>query len=136
MPIILSGICLIILSGMVCLFIRGAKVSLRFGCAGLILGSVAGIIPALNVLLTGNTISLKIPWQVPYGSFYIELDGLSALFLILVLLLCSAAAVYGCGYMLSYKERRLGIPTFFFNLLAASMAMVVMARNSILFLAA
>ncbi|MFA5291889.1 MAG: proton-conducting transporter membrane subunit [Phycisphaerae bacterium] len=136
MSVILTGIGLIILTGLISLFIRDAKSSTRFGAVGVILGSVISIVPAIKVLCSGNAISLKVPWQVPYGSFYVELDSISALFLIPVLLICSIAAVYGCGYMLAYKNRRLGIPTFFFNILAASMAMVVMARNSILFLAA
>lgn len=134
MSVILAGIGLILLTGFISLFIRDAKNSTRFGTAGVILGSVTGIIPAVQVLCSGNAISLKIPWQVPYGSFYVEIDSLSALFLIPVFLICSIAAVYGCGYLSAYKDRRLGIPTFFFNTLAASMAMVVMARNSILFL--
>lgn len=93
-----------------------------------------GLYGAGYVLLSGTILSLDLPWQVPYGAFHIELDRLSSLFLMPLFVVCSVAAVYGCGYMAAYKDRRLGVPAFFFNLLTAAMAMVVLARNSILFL--
>lgn len=136
MSIALVGILLIIVTGFVCLFIQDGKKCTRFGAAGMIAGSAMGLAAAIRVLWSGTAISLNVPWQVPYGSFYVEMDGLSALFLIPVFIVCSIAAVYGCGYMTAFKDRRLGIPTFFFNLLAAGMAMVVMARNGVLFLVA
>ncbi|MBN1803756.1 MAG: hypothetical protein JW837_00765 [Sedimentisphaerales bacterium] len=136
MSVILASICIIILTGFVSLFITNAKRCVRFGAAGIIAGSVPAVAVVIKVLYSGTEISLKIPWQVPYGSFYIVLDSVSSLFLIAVLLICSAAAIYGCEYMMAYKERRLGIPTFFFNMLTAGMAIVVIARNSVLFLVA
>lgn len=134
MTILLAGISLIIFSGFVSLFIKDGKTCTRFGAAGVIAGSLAALSTAINVLFSGETISLRIPWQVPYGSFYVAVDSISALFLIIIFAGCSIAAVYGCGYMAGYKNRRLSGATFFFNMLAASMAMVVMARNGVLFL--
>ncbi|OHB55734.1 MAG: hypothetical protein A2Y12_11420 [Planctomycetes bacterium GWF2_42_9] len=134
MPVALTGLCVIALAGLIALFIKNEKHCVRFGAAGVIVGSVISLIPALKVLISGNVISFVAPWQVPYGSFYVELDSISALFLIPVLLISSIISLYGCGYMLAYKNRRLGSATFFFNMLVVGMAMVVMARNSILFL--
>jgi formate hydrogenlyase subunit 3/multisubunit Na+/H+ antiporter MnhD subunit len=134
MPVALTGLCIIALAGLLALFIKTEKHCVRFGAAGVIVGSVISLIPALKTLISGNVISLIVPWQVPCGSFYVEIDSISALFLIPVLLISSIISIYGCGYMLAYKDRRLGVPTFFFNMLVVGMAMVVMARNSILFL--
>ncbi|HBG25724.1 MAG: hypothetical protein A2Y10_20400 [Planctomycetes bacterium GWF2_41_51] len=134
MIILLAGLGFIIFTGIASLFIKDGKTCTRFGAAGVIIGSLAAVTTAIKVLFSGETISFKIPWQVPYGSFYIVIDSISALFLIIVFMACSIAAVYGCGYMAGYKQRRLSAPTFFFNMLVASMAMVVMARNGVLFL--
>lgn len=134
MAFILTGLGLIAASGFLCLFIRNGKLCTRIGAAGVVAGSMLGLAAAVQILLSGTILTLNLPWQVPYGAFHIELDMLSSLFLIPLFAVCSAAAVYGCGYMAAYKDRRLGIPAFFFNLLTASMAMVVLARNSILFL--
>ncbi|HOL31057.1 MAG TPA: proton-conducting transporter membrane subunit [Anaerohalosphaeraceae bacterium] len=134
MAFILYGIGLIAASGFLCLFIRNGRICTRIGAAGVLAGSLLGLYGAGYVLLSGTILSLDLPWQVPYGAFHIELDRLSSLFLMPLFVVCSVAAVYGCGYMAAYKDRRLGVPAFFFNLLTAAMAMVVLARNSILFL--
>jgi formate hydrogenlyase subunit 3/multisubunit Na+/H+ antiporter MnhD subunit len=65
------------------------------------------------------------------------LDPLSAFFLLPALVLAGLAAIYGSHYMQAFADRRsLGAPTFFFNLLIASMLLVLIARNGLLFLVA
>ncbi|MBI3795347.1 MAG: hydrogenase, partial [Deltaproteobacteria bacterium] len=52
-------------------------------------------------------------------------------------LLSALAAIYGGTYLLAYREEKsLGAPWFFFTLLVASMVLVVIARNGVLFLVA
>jgi formate hydrogenlyase subunit 3/multisubunit Na+/H+ antiporter MnhD subunit len=76
-------------------------------------------------------------WDVPYGSLFFELDPLSGFFLIPVFLLCALAAIYGAEYLEEYRGRKaLAPPWFFFNLLVASMVVVILARNGVLFLMA
>ena len=76
-------------------------------------------------------------WDVPYGSLFLELDPLSGFFLIPVFVLCALAAVYGADYLEAYRGRKaLAPPWFFFNLLVASMVVVILARNGVLFLMA
>ena len=80
---------------------------------------------------------LRLPWEVPYGSFFVALDALSAFFLLPIFLLSAVAAVYGSEYLQVYREtKHLGASWFFFNGLVASMTLVVIARNGILFLMA
>jgi hydrogenase-4 component B len=81
--------------------------------------------------------SLRMAWDVPYGSLYLRLDALSAFFLVPIFLICALAALYGTEYLEAYRERKsLASAWFFLNLLAASMTVVVLANNAVLFLVA
>jgi hydrogenase-4 component B len=117
------------------------------GVGGAVSGSLLAALPALLVLaragldLPGPTIlSFRHAWDVPYGAFHLEIDPLSAVFLLVVLGVSGAAAVYGGEYLAHGAEargpRRTASAWFFFNLLVAAMALVVVARNGILFLIA
>ena len=65
-----------------------------------------------------------------------EIDALSAVFVVAIALVTMLAAVYGGEYLRRrYAGRKnLGVSWFFFNLLTASMLLVVVARNGVLFL--
>jgi hydrogenase-4 component B len=79
----------------------------------------------------------RVAWQVPFGSFFVQLDALAAFFLLPILGLAAVAALYGGKYLMAYRSRKnLGAAWFFFNLLVASMVMVTLAQNGILFLLA
>ncbi|MDR3554401.1 MAG: proton-conducting transporter membrane subunit, partial [Syntrophobacteraceae bacterium] len=105
------------------------------GCCGAVLGSLAGLLEAVRVLSAGHTEQIRWEWDVPYGSFFVRIDALSALFLIPIFILCAVAGLYSLGYMKGYAGRKnLGAYWFFFNGLAASMAMVAVAANGVLFL--
>jgi len=107
------------------------------GVSGILIGCVCGIIPAVSVVLGEPSQSLRMAWDVPYGSLFLELDPLSGFFLIPVFLLCALAAIYGAEYLEAYRGRKaLAAPWFFFNLLVASMVVVILARNGVLFLMA
>ena len=108
-----------------------------FGVGGTLIGCLYGIIPAVRVALGQPSQSLRMAWDVPYGSLFLELDPLSGFFLIPVFLLCALAAIYGAEYLEEYRGRKaLAPPWFFFNLLVASMVIVILARNGVLFLMA
>jgi formate hydrogenlyase subunit 3/multisubunit Na+/H+ antiporter MnhD subunit len=107
------------------------------GAGGLILGSLCGIIPATQVALGAPPQSLRIAWDVPYGSLYLHLDALAAFFLVPIFLLCAVAALYGAEYLEEYRGKKALAPSWFFmNVLAASMVVVVLAHNAVLFLMA
>jgi formate hydrogenlyase subunit 3/multisubunit Na+/H+ antiporter MnhD subunit len=113
---------------------RGATIC---GAGGVLIGCVCGIIPVLRVALGEPSQSIRMAWDVPYGSLFLELDPLSGFFLIPVFVLCALAAIYGADYLEAYRGRKtLAAPWFFFNLLVASMVVVILARNGILFLMA
>ena len=108
-----------------------------FGAGSVVIAAVLGCIPAVQVLLGGAAVQLRFPWSMPFGEFFIELDPLSAWFLLPTLLLSALSAVYGVGYMRTWQGRRsLGPSWFFYCLLVLGMMLVLLARNAVLFLIA
>lgn len=134
----LSAMGILCFFGLISLLARGnPRLSNALGAGGAILGCLIGLVPASGILWTGKAQEIRCAWSVPYGSFFVRVDSLSALFLIPIFTLCGLSALYGYEYMRSCKDRqRLGEFWFFFNILAASMAMVATAANAVLFLTA
>jgi formate hydrogenlyase subunit 3/multisubunit Na+/H+ antiporter MnhD subunit len=117
--------------------LRRPQLCTVLGATGAVLGCTLCLVPVLRVLLTAKTEAVHLPWSVPYGSLAVALDPLSAFFAAPLLLVCGLGAVYGGPYLLSHREQKsLGIPWFFYNILTASMLLVLTARNGVLFLAA
>ncbi|MFZ5563178.1 MAG: proton-conducting transporter membrane subunit [Thermodesulfobacteriota bacterium] len=113
---------------------RGAS---RIGMATAVAGAVPAVATAVMLLITGAGDSLRLPWPVPFGSFYIALDPLSAFFVLTISLICALAAIYGSAYLDAWRgKKNLGMAWCFFNLLFASMLLVVLSRNGVLFLLA
>ena len=138
MLLLLFAVGLFVISGFVALLThKSVPWSTGIGVGGVVTGGVIGLVPVMRVLLGAPALSLHLPWQVPYGAFFVEVDPLSAFFLLPIFVLSALAAVYGSEYLLAYREQKsLGVQWFFFNLLVASMVMVVIARNGVLFLLA
>ena len=44
------------------------------GVAGVVVGFICGIVPAVGVALGERSQSIRIAWDVPYGSLFLELD--------------------------------------------------------------
>jgi formate hydrogenlyase subunit 3/multisubunit Na+/H+ antiporter MnhD subunit len=127
---LVAGIYALILS-------KWSRMATAVGAGGAALGCAAGLAPALRVLLGGPPESLCLAWDASHGAFCVELDALSAFFLLPVLGLSALAAVYGGSYLLAYRhEKSLGAPWFFFNVFVAGMVLVVVARTALLFLVA
>jgi hydrogenase-4 component B len=138
MSLFLWGLVIIFAGGLASLFSgRRPGLAILLGSASAVIGSIVAIIPAFKTLLTGKSESLRLNWNMPAGSFFIQIDPISALFLIPILGLTAISAIYGFQYLWSYREKKnLGVPWFFYNLLLAGMMMVVVARNGLLFLIA
>jgi formate hydrogenlyase subunit 3/multisubunit Na+/H+ antiporter MnhD subunit len=138
MPELLIAVALLLLSGLASIVTwRSPRWSTALAAAGSVMGCVVGLVPAIRVLAGGDEQSLRWAWRVPVGEFALGIDSLSAFFLVPILILTALAAVYGGEYMLAFRgQRSLGAPAFFFNSLAASMVVVVIARNGLVFLMA
>jgi formate hydrogenlyase subunit 3/multisubunit Na+/H+ antiporter MnhD subunit len=105
------------------------------GAGSVVIASVLGCVPVIQVLLGGSVEPVRVPWPVPFGEFHIELDPLTAWFLFPTLLLSALSAIYGVGYLRVWQGRRsLGPVWFFYCLLVLGMTLVLLARNAVLFL--
>jgi formate hydrogenlyase subunit 3/multisubunit Na+/H+ antiporter MnhD subunit len=89
------------------------------------------------VLIGHEVGTFELAWPVPGGALSLGLDPLSAFFLAPILALTALTACYGHGYLASDDQPRRRGPTWlWFDWLAASMVLVVTARNGLLFLVA
>ena len=105
------------------------------GAGTVVVAAGLGCVPVIQVLLGGSVLQFRFPWPVPYGEFFIELDPLSAWFLLPTFLLSALSAIYGVGYLRPWLGRRsLGPVWFFYCLLVLGMMLVLLARNAVLFL--
>lgn len=83
-----------------------------------------------------EAVDVRHAWSLaPDVDFHVGLDGLSAVFLLPIFLISLAGSIYGLGYWRQSEHpdngRKLRL---FYGLCAAGMALVVVARNSVVFL--
>ncbi len=99
------------------------------------LGAAAALAGAGASVLSVAAPSLELRWGLPFGSFRIEVDGLSAAFLVPLALVPALGSVYGLRYWPPREHpataRRLRV---FYGTLAASLILVTVARDGVLFL--
>jgi hydrogenase-4 component B len=137
--LLLLALAALLLGAVVSLLLSGSRrndVSV-VAAASVVIAAVLGLIPAVQVLAGGPVQQLRYPWPVPFGEFFIQLDALSAWFLVPTLLLSALCAIYGVGYLRSQAEKRsLGPLWFFYCQLVLGMTLVLLARNAVLFLSA
>lgn len=116
---------------------RSDRASLAAGTAGAVLGSALGIAASLAALLRGEVVSRDLAWTLPVGTLRVGVDPLSAFFLLCIFTVSGLAAIYGAGYLPAHIGRqRLAPAVACFNLLVGAMAVVVLARDGILLIAA
>lgn len=135
MALTLAAIALLACSGVPSLLRRGEG-SLRWETLLVLVASALGIWGCIPALLGDEIAVLHLPWPLPFAALSVGLDALSALFLIPILLLSALAALYGSAYLRGHGGAGAGRSPFFYGVLAASMATVVIARNGMLFLIA
>src|SRR5262245_14595109 len=138
MTLLLVAIALAALSGVPGLFCaRQSSIGQWLSVILAVVGGSLGIGAALAGLSTEPAPEVRLPWAVPGGEFHVALDALSAVFLLPVFLVSLLGSIYGLGYWKQQEHpdngRRLRL---FYGLLTAGMALLVIARNGILFLTA
>jgi hydrogenase-4 component B len=76
-----------------------------------------------------------VPWQVPGGRLAIRLDGIAAFFVLQIFAIAGLGAIYGLGYWKQQEHQRDGRKLrLFYGLTTAGMALLVVARNTMLFM--
>lgn len=134
-----------LLAGMLASFAAGAAgalLSARWPRASRVVGHSFALLGALFALalglagLAGGTVSVSVAQVLPIGGVALGLDRLSAFFILVIAIGASTSALYAIGYTREYEGRYslagMGVAL---NLFLASMALVVMARNTLTFLA-
>ena len=101
------------------------------GCPRALIG-LAGV---AAFWITGDSSPIVRAWAIPGGEFSVAMDGLSAVFLLPIFLVSLLGNIYGLGYWKQTEHPQNGRKLrLFYGTLTGSMAMLVVARNSILFL--
>jgi formate hydrogenlyase subunit 3/multisubunit Na+/H+ antiporter MnhD subunit len=134
--LLLVGLCAILAGGVLAAVTHHReRLATGTALAGLLAGSAVAAVPAVGVVARGDSLLLRVPWSMPLGSFTVGLDPISAFFILPVLALSSLAGIYGAAYLKAWsRSKNLGVCWFFFNTLVASMVLVFIARDGLLFL--
>src|SRR6185295_18387338 len=138
MVLLLAAIVLLGTSGVAGLFLgRESRVGQRIATLLLIAGAGLGLWVAGRCLIWGESASVDVPWLLPWGRFQLKADALASFFLVPVFLIPALASVYGTGYWSPADHpANARALQFYSGILASSMAVVVLAQDSVLFLVA
>jgi formate hydrogenlyase subunit 3/multisubunit Na+/H+ antiporter MnhD subunit len=115
---------------------RSDVLSRLFGASGAVIAGVIALVPSVRVVLSGRAEGLYFDWLTELGgSLSLELDALSAFFLIPIGLVSALCALYAWQYLEPTPGGKpIGLAWGCTNLMTASMMLVVLARNGLLFL--
>jgi hydrogenase-4 component B len=138
MALVLAALAALAIAGLVALVsATSPRTSPFVGASGPLAACALLARPTLDVLAGGPALVGVWSWTWPSLSVNLGLDALSAVFLAVVLALGALTAVYGLGYLReSGTPGARGLAWFCFNILLASMVLVVLARDVIVFLVA
>lgn len=135
----------ILLAGMLASFAAGAAGALlcaRWPRASRLVGHSSALLGALFALglglagLAGSALNVSLPQILPIGGVALGLDRLSAFFILVIAVAAIPSALYAIGYTREYEGRySIAGMGAALNMFLASMALVVMARNALTFLA-
>jgi hydrogenase-4 component B len=137
MEITFAPLALLFVVGLVSLiFGRASRFAHALGSLGAAAGCLFGLIVVIIQLFSGVTGALSLPWNTALGaSFTIGFDALTGVFLLPLYLIGGLSAVFGAGYLThTSPATRRGSHWFFYCILIISMALVMLARNAVLFL--
>lgn len=141
MSVLLIAIGLIAASGIPGLFFPrrsggGQVLSVLLASAG----SLLGLYFVFSWLSVGGQSELAAPWELLPApnrrvTFHVGIDGLSAMFLTPVFLVSMLGSIFGLGYWTQAENPRNGRKLrLFYGLMPAGMALLIIARDAILFL--
>ncbi len=136
--IMLTAVALLGLSGLPsCLLSPRSVAGPRVAVVLMGVGSLLGLMGLARIVSGQVEPSLSLTWGLPQSRFAVAVDPISALFLLPVFVVPLLGSVYGLSYWKQSEHpangRRLGL---FYGLLAGAMALVVIARDGMLFLIA
>ncbi|HUY90411.1 MAG TPA: proton-conducting transporter membrane subunit [Pirellulales bacterium] len=137
MNLLIAAIAMIAVSGLPGALMNRRRSSGQFLAAMIsTAGSICGLLAVGQWLAVGGQSDLRIAWSlVPGADFHVGLDGLSAAFLLPIFVIPALGSIYGLGYWRQSEHADNGRKLrLFYGLCAAGMAVLVVARNSVVFL--
>jgi hydrogenase-4 component B len=106
----------------------------RLAAVVLLIAACLGVAGAITAF-AGGSHELVADWSVPGGRLCIEVDALSAMFVLQTALIAAVGAIYGLEYWPQAQHRENGRKLrLFYGLVTAGMLLQVVARNALLFL--
>lgn len=111
---------------------RRAVLGDRLALALALTAGVVGVVAAMLAMVDGGG-ELRAAWSLPGASLALGIDGLSAFFLVPVFAVPALAALYAGGYQSPGSAAGVHLRVFL-GVLCAGMALLVLARNGVLFL--
>jgi formate hydrogenlyase subunit 3/multisubunit Na+/H+ antiporter MnhD subunit len=101
-----------------------------------VLGAGVGLMGVGAFWATGASQPIRLPWDLlPSAEFSVAVDGLSAMFLVPIFLISLLGNTYGLGYWKQTEHPQNGCKLrLFYGTMTGGMALLVIARSSILFL--
>ncbi len=111
--------------------VRGQKVAVFL----MLTAACSGLAGAILTLVSGTSEIFHSVWTFPFGPVEIGVDPLSAWFLLPIFLIPGCASLYARAYWpAEHNPHNVRKMTFFYGLMMAAMAGVVLARDGISFL--
>jgi hydrogenase-4 component B len=134
--LILLGIAIAASSGIPGIFFSRNSISGQWMTTFLaVCGAALGLGGVATFWSTGDSQPIMLPWSIPGGEFNVAVDGLSAIFLLPIFLISLLGNIYGLAYWKQSEHPQNGRKLrLFYGTLTAGMALLVIARNGILFL--
>jgi hydrogenase-4 component B len=134
--LVLRGIIIVAASGLLGLtFSRDSRSGQWVAALLAVVGSLFGLAGVGQYWATGTSRLISHEWALPGAQFRVQMDGLSALFLVPIFLIPLLGTIYGLGYWKQSEHPRNGRKLrFFYGTMTAGMALLVIAQNSIVFL--
>ena len=131
----LVGAALIFTGGLAAIF-TGEKVKAWVFFAFAVVAQFFALPPVFGTLLNGGQLVMPICFSEPIGTAYLRLDPLAALFASVTSVGALLTSIYSIGYMKMYRGQRASLSSYFFfvGMMSASMLLLEIAQNAILFL--
>lgn len=123
-------------SGVLGLLSRRASMYGQYlSCGFAVLGSGCGLGGVATFWITGDGQAIVRPWSLPGAEFNVAIDGLSAIFLLPIFLISLLGNIYGLAYWKQTEHPHNGRKLrLFYGILTSAMALLIIARNAVLFL--
>lgn len=133
---LLAAAALMALSGVPAIALQQPVLGQR--CAAFLAATAAciGEFAVIALLRGAPGTTWQLDWPLPFGPALLSVDPLTIIFLLPLFLVSGCVALYSLAYWPAGKQASAGKLTLFLGLFAASMVIVVMARNGVLFLMA